>query len=100
MFEELGDLSYRRTWKQAFGFYLVAVVTVLLLAIFVGFTAVVLIGARGWIEGADAVRGYGTITGAISSVVLSCAILRAKRRLSHLGYLGLAIIPNPRSPAV
>ena len=57
MFDNLGDLSYKRTRRQAFGFYLVAVMTAFLLAFFVGFLVALMKGARGWTEAADAVRG-------------------------------------------
>jgi len=89
MFRHLTDFSYRRTIRDAVGFYLAYFGLIVIGGFLVGALAGVVMG------GGDSVYEIavriGTLFAIIVCVVLSFTILQKKRLMGNLGYVAVAV---------
>ena len=97
MFEKLTDLSFQRNWKQAVGFYLVALLAGAVLLVVVGNTYLFIIGhgilpnpkdRNDVINTMNAVRPAIVATLLLLSVGLSALIVKAKKAARNWTAIG------------
>lgn len=88
LFKNLTDFSYKRTGKQALGFYLAYFVLIVIVGALIGGLASLSIGDASINLG---VR-YGNILAILVTVGLSFLILNKKNLLDHFGYILLALL--------
>lgn len=90
MFQNLFNLGYTRTKKEAFGFYIAyLLLTMFLGALFAGLV-VLLMGVNEAEAFEQGVR-VGTYIAVAVSVIMSFMVVRAKHLSSHFGYMLLSI---------
>jgi hypothetical protein len=88
MFSNLTNLSFKRSSKQAFGFYIAYLILIMLIAGLVGGFYSVGTGNDSFEAGLD----LGTYIAAVSSVVISFAVLFKKNLLGNYLYLVLVVL--------
>lgn len=87
MFTGLLDFDYRRTGRQAIGFYLFyLLLTIVASAIAGGLTGLFVAG------GVDLGIRVGTFVAVIVSLALSAAVLSKRGRFAHPGYVLLSLV--------
>jgi hypothetical protein len=88
MFKHLGDFGYKRSGKEAFGFYLAYLLIILLAAFIIAVTVSLATGGTDYTTGTR----IGDIIAIIMTLVLSFTVLQAKGLLGNFGYIVLALV--------
>ena len=88
MFKNLTDFSYKRTRKEALGFYLSYLLLIIIVGGLIGALAGLVIGEGSFEIGLR----FGNIVAILTVLGLSFAILKKKNLLNNFGYILLALV--------
>jgi uncharacterized membrane protein YoaK (UPF0700 family) len=92
MFKNLTDLSYKRNWKEAIGFYLAYLLLGFILGAVAGAFMAAQSGATTFDQGFNQGVSIGAMVGIAYSLIVACALLWKKKLYKNFGYVLLALV--------
>ena len=92
MFKNLTNFSYKRSWKEAIGFYLAYLLVGLILGGIAGGLSSIQSGATTFSEGFNTGLGIGQIVGIIYSLIISFVVLIQRKLYKNFGWVILALL--------